>query len=381
MDKLYYKLSIGGWSVDSANDPRTELIELDTRMAISPLSDYGRLSIYAPPAPQPGLLEQAVGAAAGALGLGGAEEETLSVQVRGNAIKLGDQLTVELTAGSRTGKVITADLRSISSSLGETRIAASTAKQSLAIARLNQIYENQSMDQIVKDLAGQTGVQTGDVDTGSTYPYFVVHESKSVLSHIQSLALRDGLDLYFDESNKLMLKKFTKTSPDHTLYYGIDVIDLRLGNHQPVNHVLVYGESPASNQGSDTWHWLAKDLSPFRSEAGQGTRTVAINDGAVRTKDAADLLATSKLGAITDQAGLGRLKMLGNPEIKLGQAIEIKNAPKPELNGLFRVATVRHLMNKRDGYLTYVEFTGQGGAEKAGGLLGAAGQLAGALGL
>jgi hypothetical protein len=76
------------------------------------------------------------------------------------------------------------------------------------------------------------------------------------------------------------------------------------------------------------------------------------------------------------------LKILGNPKVKLADAIEIKNAPKPDLNGLFKVTSVRHVLNKREGYLTFVGFTGQGGAEKAGGLFGGAtGQLAGALGL
>jgi len=102
----------------------------------------------------------------------------------------------------------------------------------------------------------------------------------------------------------------------------------------------------------------------------------------VRTKDAAKLLATSSLGAIKDQATRGRLKLLGAPQVTPGDAIEIKNAPKPELNGLFKVTSIRHVLNKRDGYLTFIGFSGQGGAQAAGGLLGGlAGNLAGAVGL
>jgi hypothetical protein len=377
---ISYNLNVAGWSVNSANDPRTEFITLELNYSMDSSADSCRVAVYAPPAPQSGLLGQAIGTAAGALGFGG-QEESFSVQLRGNAIKHGDQLTIELTAGDRSDKVMTADVQSIESSFGQTKISGATGKQILANFRLNQVYENQTLKQIVQDLAGQAGVKTGNIEIGSTYSYFVVHESKSLLKQIRELALRDGLDVYFDVENRLTLKKFNKTSPDHTFFYGIDILDLKLSNHQVTSdHILVYGESPASNQGSSAWYWLVKDLSPFRGEVGQGTKTLAIQDGAVRTKDAADSLATSKFGAIKDHSSWGRLKILGNPQVKLGDAIEIKNAPKPELNGLFKIRSVRHILNKQDGYLTLIDFSGQGGAEKAGGLLGGvSGELTGVL--
>jgi hypothetical protein len=272
---------------------------------------------------------------------------------------------------------MTAEVLSIESSLGQTTILGRTGMQKLASTRLNQVYENQSLGQIVGDLAGQASVDTGEVETGSTYPYLVVHEGKSVLQHVLDFAKRDGLDVYVDADNKLNLKAFNKSSADHTFHYGIDILDLRLANRQPaIDHVRVYGESPASNQGSDTWHWLARDLSPFQSDVGDGSKMLALQDRAVRTKDAADSLATAKFGAIQDGSTWGRLKILGNPEVKVADAIEIKNTPKPELNGLFRVTSVRHVLSKEAGYVTYVGFSGQSGAEAAGGLLdGAMGAL------
>ena len=379
MNKIAYKLTVAGWSVDSANDPKTELLSLETRLAMNSSHDFVRVVVYAPPAPQPGLLEQAIGAATEALGLGGGGEDAFSVQVRGNPIKHGDSLTVELTSGDRSGKVITAEVQSIESTLGQTTIVGSTGKRKIATSRLSQVYENQSLDQIVRDFASQASVSVGDVGSGSSYSYFVADESRNLLRQIGELASRDGMDVYFDADNKLTLKKFEKTSADHTLYFGIDILDLRLMNTQPpADHLLVYGESPSSNQGSDTWHWFAKDLSSFRSELGQGLRTFAVQDGALKTKDAADSLATSRLGALKDQASRGVVKVLGNPALKLGDAIEIKNVAKPELNGLFKITSVRHVFNKRDGYVTCAEFSGQGGAAAAGGMMG---QLAGAIGL
>ena len=374
-----YKLTINKWSVDSANDPRTEFIMLDTQHSANSAADYCRITVYAPPPPKPSLLEQAGAAVASEVGLGGGESESFSVSVRGNPIKHGDQMTVELTVDDTATTIFTAEVSAIRSSLGQTVITGTTGKQKLAHTRLNQTYSNQSLNQIAKDLAKQASVNAGDIQTGSSYSYFVVHDSKSVLRQLQELAFRDGMDLYCDAENKLVLKKFEKTRADHTFYYGIHVLDLQLWNYEIASeHFRVYGESPSSNQGSETWHWFTKDLSPFTGELGSGQKLLVIQDSAAKTKDAADSLATAKSGALKDGTSQGRLKILGNPLVKLGDAMEIKEAPKPELNGLFKVTSVRHVLSKWQGYLTFVEFTGQGGAQQAAGALG---QLAGAVGL
>lgn len=385
MQTISYTLSIAGWSVDSSDDPRTELIAVDVHRSLLSLSpeDSCQVSVYAPPKPKAGLLEQVAGAAAQAVGLGAAAGPGFAVEVRGEEVKHGDAMSIQLTVGDRAATVMTAEVTALASSLGVVRVHGQTGARKLAATRLNQLYENRSMKQIVSDVCSQAGVQMGEVDVGSTYPYYVAHESMSALRHIGGLARREGLDAYFDAQNKLTLKKFNKTRGDYTFLYGIDILDLHLRNGQPGgDRVRVYGESPSSNTGSDTWHWLAKDLSPFQSEAGDGNAVLAAADGAIRTKDAADTWAAARLGRLKDFASIGQLTILGQPQVTLGDAIEIKDVPRPELNGLFKVVSVRHTFSKRDGYLTRIGFSGKGGMDEAGGLLGGlAGQLAGAVGL
>ena len=385
MQKVDYKLSIAGWTVDSSQDPKTELVALETFASIDSPVNACRIAVYAPPAPQPDLLHQAIGAAASALGIGGGPgaDQGFSVQVRGQKVKFGDQISIELTSGDNSGTVLTASVQSIRSSFGITGITGATGMQTLAATRVNQVYSSQTLNQIVTDLAGHAGVNTGTIDDGSTYAYFVAHESRSVLAIVQELAALDGMDVYFDESDHLNVHVFQKTGPDHTFYFGIDILDLDLLHlDSPAAHIMAYPESPSSNQGADSWPWLAKDLSPFRGEAGQGARLLALGDRAMRTKDAAGNFAAAKLGTIKDHSATGRLKLMGNPTVKLGDAFEIKNARQPELNGLFKVTSVRHIFSKTRGYVTHVGFSGQGGAQQAKSMLGQlAGQLAGALGL
>jgi hypothetical protein len=384
-----YKLTIGGWSVDSSADPRTELVALDVFSSMATPADYVRVVVHNPPASAPDLLGQAMAAAAsavgGALGFGGgqAAPASFSTQVRGEKVEPGAPLAVSLTAGSRSGKVASATVQAIDVIDGSTAIVGRSGLQMLTETRLNQVYENQTQKQIVQDLASQAGVATGEIETGDRYPCFLADESRSLERICRELALREGCDLYVDAEGKLNVRKFTKTSPDHTFHYGIDVLELRAQKHQPTHDkVVVYGESPASRTGAQKWHWLVKDLSPFAGTAGDGKRVAALADGALRSKAAADRLAIARKGATTDLATSGRLRLLGNPTVKLGDAIEIKGVPDPALNGLFKVVALRQSLTKDAGYATWVGFTGQGGAAAAEGLLGGlAGAISGALGL
>lgn len=388
MKRIGYAITIAGWSVDSAADPLTELLALETLAAIDSPGDMCLAALYAPPSRQAGLLGQATGMAAeavgGALGLGGGPAPSgFAVDVRGETVAQGDAMTVELKVGDRSARVMTAEVQALESGLEQVRVTGRSGMYRLAATRVNQVYESQNLGQIARDLAGQAGVATGEIERGSTYPYLVVHESKSLLRCLRELARREGLDLYFDADNRMTMRRFTKTSPDHIFRYGAELLALELRGHgAPGERVQVYGEGTASSRGSDTWHWLARDDPPARSEAGEGRRALAVQDGALRTRDAAERYATSWLGALRDQASRGRLKLLGSPQVRLGDAFRIQDAPRPELNGLFKVVAVRHVLNKRDGFVTWVAFTGQGGAQAAGGLLGGAiGAVGGALGL
>src|SRR5262249_31409726 len=190
-----------------------------------------------------------------------------------------------------------------------------TGMQKLATARVNQVYEKQTLNQIVSDLAQQAGVQVGTVDTGSTYQYVVAHESKSVLRIILELARREALDVWIDSANKLTVTAFQKTAAAHVFRYGAEILELALDKGDPTaDQVRVHGESPSSSSGADTWHWLVMDLSPFRGASGQGVRTRGIQDGAVRTKDLAGSAAASRLRAIRDASTVRRVKLLGNPQ-------------------------------------------------------------------
>lgn len=377
--KASYAITLGDWSVRSGDDPRTELLRLEVVRSLGARGDRVIVDLFAPGAPAPSLLEQAAGAALGAVGvsLPGAAEGA-SVKIRGAVVAHGDAMVVELAAGARKAKVATATIDSIETTLETVRIGGSTGAARLASRRAVHSFENRAAGQIAADLCRAAGVSKGTVGGGQRYPFLAVDGRQSLLDELRALARREGLELYFDADDRLTMTAFDKTRPDHVLRYGAELLSLSVdATVPPAASAVVVGEGPASERGGKAWHWIAKDPAVCRGEAGEGAQRIA-TDAVLRTKDAADLRARAAVGAWLDGGKRGRARLLGNPSIHPADAVEISGAPRDELNGLYKVAAVRHLFGRQTGFTTTLEITGHGGMPKDGGLLGA---LAGAIGL
>ncbi len=342
-----YSISIASWSADSASDPRTEVLAIETLAALDVADSQARIALYAAPS------------ASGQL-----------------SFATGDPVTIALTAGDVTETVFTGAVQSVSTSLGTMEVRASGGLGKLAATRINTIYSNQTAGQIASDLASQAQVDTGTIETGDTYPYIVAHESVSALALLRRIARAEGMDLYADHEGHLTMKRFTKAAADYTFHYAVDVLDVRLVQHDvPTEHVLVAGESPASTKGNDSWHHIAKDVSAFLGDVGSGARTLALHEGAVRTKAAAKRLADAVHDGVAAYTTWGRLAVLGDPSVRLGDAVGIEDAPTPSLNGTFKITGVRHHFSKRRGHVTVIDVIALAGAGAAlGGLAGSAGR-------
>ena len=350
-----FAISIASWSADSSSDPRTEVLAIDTVAALGSGDSRALVTLYAAPAD-------------------------------GNQLDFvaGDPVSIELTAGDVTETVFTGAVQGVRTSLGVTHVTASGGLGKLAATRVNSIYSSQSAQQIASDLASQAELDAGDLETGDTYHYVVAHESRSALELLRRIARAEGMDLYADHEGRLTMKKFTKSGADYTFKYAVHVLDARLMRHDvPTAHVTIAGESVASTKGNDSWPMLAKDGSAYLAEAGTGARLLAQHDGAIRTKAAAQRLADATRDAIASYSTWGRMAVLGNPRVRLADAVGIEDAPTPSLNGTFKVVGVRQHFSKSRGHVTVIDFVALAGAAAGlGGLSvpGDAGALAGAAG-
>lgn len=368
MIKPAYKITVGNAISDSAKNLDTQIVTIEVQTGVAPFVGFAKIAIGFITRPEGSLTSQALTAGPGALSAGGAGGA--SGEIDGTTVSAGEDLTIELGHEGNVTQVFTGILADIEPKISTTVFVGSSGADSMIKTRINQTYQNQSAGQIVSDLAGQAGVDTDVIENGINFPFYVVDDRKHLLQHAVELAAKSGLDLYFTPENKLVMKQFQKSSADHTFTYGEDIIDLQILNTMPLTgQVMVAGESPVSAQGNDAWHWFAKDSGSFQGSAGQGN-TLLIQDPGIRTKDAADTYAAGKLDLMMRAATQGRIVILGNPDVKLGDAVEIEGVPTGSLNGLFQVRRVKHRLSKDRGFITTVDFIAATGGEGAlGGLL------------
>ncbi|MGQ0641894.1 MAG: hypothetical protein ACT4P6_14180 [Gemmatimonadaceae bacterium] len=385
MDSVSGKLKLGAWEIDTKDDPHTELVSLTVERAMNSPVSRCEVGLFVTPAAKPGLLEQAVGEAASMLGFGesAGAAAAFSIDVRALPVAHNDPMEITLAIGDRSAKVMTASVDRIASHHGHVRVAGRAALATAARTRVDRIYLNQGLSQIAQDLASAANLQAGQIDSGDTYPYFVVDSGRSVFDHVIALAQLEGMDVYDDPDGALVMRRFSKSGADRKLHYGIHVLDARI-DHDVATYgsAKVTGEGAASTAGTDRWHHLLKDPASVQAAAGDGAEVLVLGRAAARSTDAAERLAKGRLGASLDAATRGTIRLLGDPTLSLGDVVEIADAPWPDVNGMYKVDRLRHRFVKREGFVTTLGVTGMGGADAAEGMLGQlAGAIGGALGL
>ncbi len=117
-----------------------------------------------------------------------------------------------------------------------------------------------------------------------------------------------------------------------------------------------WGESPGGSQAEEAWAWLTKDFSGSKGSAGSGEEKLLVERPALRTAEAAQTAAEAAHTRIRRRTIRGRLLVPGQPQVKLGDTIRLRDVPESSLNNTFQVRSVTHRITKIGGFTTVIEF-------------------------
>ncbi len=328
MRKPAYKLTIGSTTIDSSVDPTTSpIVSIEVELDMDIPADSFNIIIG---------------------------------QVNGLKVAKGDSVVIELGDNETVIKVIEGMVKEVEPWITQTRITGLNAISKLLDLRINQVYESQTAGAIVADLAEQAEITMDEKEEGITLPFYVIDNTKNAYEHIYDLAKKCGFDIYLTPDSKLTFKGFKEISGDHTFEYAKDIINLEITNQEDEGRqVIVWGESPASSKGDETSHWLTKKFDDYKGIVGSGTK-YEIQDTTIKNKDSATTYAKAVLEDMKKNTINGSLTILGNAEVKLGNAIKIKGMPDPKMDGVFQVRKVQHLLGKETGFITKIGIRGLG---------------------
>lgn len=291
--------------------------------------------------------ELAIGGGRCAIELGAAE-----------APAVGDEVTVSLSAGAGATQVFAGKIDQLRIGSSTLQISAVDSLATLARLHIESAFEETSAGAIVKDVLGRAGLTPGQIDEGPTFPRYLMHRGPRALAHLLRLAELCGTALFADGDAAVHFRAPTEGPADHTFRYREHVLALDLLTPAPAHDgVVVYGEGAASKAGAERAHVLVADLESVRGEAGEtGPSALHVNDGAVRTGEAAASLAAARLTIIESRALRGSLTVLPAPEVRLGDRIGIDGLPRehPATSVLssgtaLRARSVRYTLSLRGG--------------------------------
>jgi phage protein D len=273
----------------------------------------------------------------------------------------GDEAAIELGYADNGGltRVLSGTLTAVEPGLTTRRLVVHSGAATLLRSFADVTHENKSAGEIVCDLAGAAGVMVAQADPGIAFPAYVIDGRRSAWRHLHELADLCGFDLYLNPDGELVFQRFVGGRTVHVFDYARDLIALELVQTPTrAEAVETWGESPTGAEGEDAWGWLTKDFSGTRGSAGSVDPTLLLERPVLRTAAAARSAADALHTELQRRARCGRLLVLGNPAVQLGDAIRLQQNPEAELNGTFQVRSVTHRITKAKGFTTLIGFRG-----------------------
>jgi hypothetical protein len=184
----------------------------------------------------------------------------------------------------------------------------------------------------------------------------VVDGRRSAYLHTHDLAELCGFDLYVNPDGELVFEKFVNGKTVHIFEAGKHIVALDvLRTPALAGRVEAWGESPSGSEGDDAAAWLTTDFTDSKGTAGSGA-LLLLERPALRTRDAARTAADAALKRIHRRTLRGRLLTIGRPEVKLGDAIRLREMKDESLNTIFQVRSVIHRITKLGGFTTTIGF-------------------------
>jgi hypothetical protein len=271
-------------------------------------------------------------------------------------INVADSISVELGDDKSQSLVFTGKVSRIDWGIDSVIIYADSSFNSLTTARFNVLFEKPSAGDIIKDIVqNRLKLPVAKIEDGLKFSIYTLGDRYPVYDQLQHLAKQCAFDFYANTEDKAVFAQYNAATT-HECKYGENILTYTLDQVNPrITGVEIYGESPASQgQGEQAYSWLTKK--EVKGTAGSNsTMMLRLDDPTARSQQVANKIAAAVLESLP-QKTKGKLKVLGNPQVKLTDAIQVSQMPLTQQNGKFKITKVVHTLNRRSGFCTLINW-------------------------
>jgi len=253
--------------------------------------------------------------------------------------------------GDDDGTIWTGIVQSVQSGAAELSITGLASTSLLSDTRRSATWSDQTVADIVKDLAGEL---ESEIEADLTLPNFSVDNSRTVWSYLYELAQLSGAELSCSAQGGVRFILASKDSSVVELHYGADLIEWNLSRDKAMTPVGASEHAAASSAGNDKWHWLAHD--PVGSNADS-----MLLPASFQTRTAAETFTDAAKARAERSSMRGLVWVTGREKLRPGSQVELKQLPDGS-DCLLRVRAVTHQLDVNSGFVTALAVEGTAGS-------------------
>ncbi|MBC6459912.1 hypothetical protein [Actinomadura sp. HBU206391] len=232
------------------------------------------------------------------------------------------------------------------------------AAGALARSRPATTYEKTDAGTVIRALAGDAGVPTGDVADGVGLAWYAADPSRTALEHVARLAAWSGATAYADAGGSLVATVIGATEPQTALRYGREVLShTQVARSSEVEAFTVAGEAGAGDGGVPEALRPTSDFFAGNRPAGpDGVHRWGFAP-ALRTTTAAATAGAAARRRYVAGRDTARLTAWLQPSLRPGSVIQIADLPDPPLpdppgGGPYWLDRVTHRISARGAVTT-----------------------------
>lgn len=233
-------------------------------------------------------------------------------------------------------------------------------------------YYKKTASEIVRELAGLDGVEIGEIETTVTQYDLITQPNISDWEFVQYLADANDMEADFSNEGKLRFRKAKPAaagaigSKDLDLELGVNILYCRAGvtASDQVSTVtsrgwkvdekeVALGEAPAVEDPDS-----AIELSPVDVASAFARAKLTETRTPYGTAAEADHAASSLAADITSAFAELEIEAKGQPALMSRKVVTLKGVGK-SFDGMYTVSTTRHVLDRKNGYTTWVWVTGR----------------------
>ena len=292
---------------------------------------------------------------------------------QGEAPTAGDRVTIHLDDGGGERPVFTGELDHVGATPTAWQLRAHDGLPRLARLELERVWTDTTADAVLRDLLTAARLTVGNICPGPALRCFHALRGPRGLRLAEALLARMGAELIIAADGKAHVLTPTPAAAQHTLTWGVDLLDLDLTRRPPTRAgVIVHGEGARDTLGASKAHWLPRDTTNLVGRAhidpdgavtpgDAATTGLTIVDGALDTAAACKAVATATANLLAARPLRGSLLTLGRPAIAPGQWLALAGLPKDHAlarvlaDQPLRARRVTHRFDASSGFTTRVE--------------------------